>query len=434
MPRLAVILSLAFASVAFAQPAPQAPAEPSGPPPVFSTIGFDEALKETVGTEKILVAKATAEWCVPCKMMDRTTWRDPKVEAWFKANGRVVSIDIDQNKAWAGEHRIGPIPTMIAFRDGKDFDRVVGLQSADELIAWLDGVKQGKSQTDAIAKKLEDARAGKVQIPMQDWLQFASNLVAAGKLDQATEEYVWLWENMTKREPQMANVRGSFMATSMQKLAAQHPPALERFKKLSSTADARLAEDELKDPQKPASLALVEDFLILNKMVGAEDRSVEWFMSVRAKPSASPVLERVAYRMEDLLGRRGLWSEMAALYPDPIAKLKFDRSNVDMARQYAQQLPQQQGDELVRQMLALFRDATGRMHASLLAAGREADANRLSAEAITADDTGPMRVALVRWGLQARQSPQTFDAWLDEAAAKGENVSQLKVQLVAVRQ
>ncbi len=438
MIRCAIAFALRLVPCVLAQPAPSGAAQPaaeaSGPPPVFSAMGFDEALKETVGTDRILVVKATADWCVPCKMMDRTTWRDPKVESWFKANGRVTAIDIDRNKPWASEHRIGPIPTMVVFRDGKEFDRAVGAQSAEELVSWLDGVKQGRTEADAIAKKLDDARAGKAQVSMQEWLQHAGYFASSGKPDLATREYAWLWDNIAQREPQMASARGSFMATAMQKLASEHPPAKERFRAMRDAAAEKLSKTPPSDPSKPVDSGPVEDLLILNKVVGEEERNVEWFLSVRDKPDAAPLLERVAYRLEELLSKRGLWFEMSALYPDPLKKFQFDKSNVEMARQYAQRLPQQQGDELLRQMLALFRDATGRMHASLLAAGREAEANRLSAEAITADDTGPMRIALVRWGLQARQVPQTFEAWLDEAGAKGENVAQLKAEVAAKRQ
>jgi thiol-disulfide isomerase/thioredoxin len=413
------------------QPVPRAAEQPSGLPPVFSSMSFEDALKDTIGSDKVLVAKATAEWCVPCKTMDRTTWRDARIEGWFKENGRVIAIDIDRNKEWMRDHNIGPIPTMIAFRNGKDFDRVIGLQSADELLAWLDGVKQGKSASDAIVKRLDEARAGRTQVSIQEWSQIAGNLVVMGKLDEAANEYAWLWDNMLTREPRMSGVRTSFMATSMQKLAAQHPPALERFKSLRDAAMERAKAAGRTEEATPADISAIEDYLALNKIVGDDVRSVEWFRAFRTQPGAKPILPRVSYRLEELLAAQGLWSEMAALYPDPDAKVEFDSRNVDSAREYAKKLPSGQGEELNRQMIELYRETIARMHASLLAAHRGDEAKGAAEAAIKYDDTPAMRVALVRWSLIAKQKSEMLKQWLDEAAAKGENVEVLREQLKA---
>src|SRR4051812_12591822 len=46
---------------------------------------------------------------------------------------------------------------------------------------------------------------------MMERMNAARALASAGKLDEATDAYVWLWEHMLEHEPAMLGVRASFM-------------------------------------------------------------------------------------------------------------------------------------------------------------------------------------------------------------------------------
>ena len=95
-------------------------------PPVFDKRPYAEAGKTAEAQNKWFIVKATAVWCLPCKQMDRTTWRDEKVVKWLGKNAIAVAVDVGEEKKIAAELSIEAMPTMIAFRDGKEFDRVVG--------------------------------------------------------------------------------------------------------------------------------------------------------------------------------------------------------------------------------------------------------------------------------------------------------------------
>ncbi len=53
----------------------------------------------------------------------------------------------------------------------------------------------------------------------------AGEHLAAGRLDEATAELVWLWQNIVADGPALVGVRVSFMANQMRGLAKQHPLA-----------------------------------------------------------------------------------------------------------------------------------------------------------------------------------------------------------------
>ncbi|MEM7228349.1 MAG: thioredoxin family protein [Planctomycetota bacterium] len=107
---------------------------------VLQDIAFDAALATNTTDGKVLVVKATASWCGPCKEMDRTTWVDANVHTWFDANGTAITVDVDDEAETAARLRVQAMPTMIAFRSGQEVDRAVGYMDGRELLRWLDGV------------------------------------------------------------------------------------------------------------------------------------------------------------------------------------------------------------------------------------------------------------------------------------------------------
>jgi len=106
-------------------------------PQVFSALSLVEAKAKAVEQEKILLVDATADWCQPCKAMERTTWVDPEVIAWINLNAIAIQVDVDRQREEAKELKIQAMPTIIVFKDGRELDRVVGYQDAEELLAWL---------------------------------------------------------------------------------------------------------------------------------------------------------------------------------------------------------------------------------------------------------------------------------------------------------
>ena len=55
---------------------------------LFAAEKFEQALARARREGRYLLVDATAAWCAPCKLMDRTTWRDPSVLAQLQRNAR----------------------------------------------------------------------------------------------------------------------------------------------------------------------------------------------------------------------------------------------------------------------------------------------------------------------------------------------------------
>jgi thioredoxin 1 len=72
-----------------------------------------------------------AEWCMPCKMMVPVL---NEVAEEVKGNAGIGKINIEQHQAVAAKYNVRSIPTMILFKNGKEFKRYVGVKSKDFLV------------------------------------------------------------------------------------------------------------------------------------------------------------------------------------------------------------------------------------------------------------------------------------------------------------
>ena len=76
-----------------------------------------------------------AEWCMPCKM------QGPAIDKLAAEGYSVGKVNVDEEGALAEAYGVMSIPTLIIFKDGKEADRMVGLQSKDVLAKSLDALK-----------------------------------------------------------------------------------------------------------------------------------------------------------------------------------------------------------------------------------------------------------------------------------------------------
>ena len=74
-----------------------------------------------------------ASWCGPCKM------QSPIVDAYAESQSavKVGKVNTDEQMAIAQKYGIMGIPTLIAFRDGAEIGRKVGLSPIGEIEAMF---------------------------------------------------------------------------------------------------------------------------------------------------------------------------------------------------------------------------------------------------------------------------------------------------------
>lgn len=439
--RAAIALSLAVVSAEPVLAGPPA-AQPGGEkasskPAVYSDKPFAEAVAATKGTGKIAIVKATASWCPPCKLMDRTTFVDDRIVKWFgtEGNGLVIDFDVDENRQLAQELRIRAMPTLIAFKDGQEFDRVVGYQNADAMLGWLDRLKANRAAGDGLTVKIEkDAAAPAAAEPapaksmnkedVERRLEIARNLYNDTLLDHATEEFVWLWHNMAKVAPETSAVRRSFFIQDLSRIIADHAPAAEKFAAIRDEA-GKLAGV---DAAAPGNLEALADWTALNIALRENDRTLAWFDRVKGDKAWSAAIRRVRYNVDRLLEENGRLADLASLAENPVERIRQDHELSQMGREVPG-VDQQQRDEIARVADRRFRSKAATLYTGLLLGGREAEAAAVAAEATKLDPSGAMKVALVQKASVNNAAKPEHLVWLDEARQAGEDVTALRTQV-----
>ncbi len=90
----------------------------------------DAGFAELISAETPVLVDFWAEWCGPCKMMER-----PLAELAEEKSGKltIAKLNVDDNPQTAMSHEVMSIPTMILFQGGQEKKRFVGARSKSQL-------------------------------------------------------------------------------------------------------------------------------------------------------------------------------------------------------------------------------------------------------------------------------------------------------------
>ncbi len=363
-------------------------------PPVFRDLAYEDALEHARKSGRLLIVDATAAWCAPCKRMDQTTWIDPVVVEWIDEHAIAIQFDVDDQPELARRLRTHALPTIIAFRDGHELDRVVGYRTASRLIEWLDALRDGRTSLDALREQAM-RKNWRDRYDIRARMQYADALRYAGKFEQALDEYRWLWDHMLEHQASMSAVRRSFLASSIRNLIAEYEPARAGFRELRDRDEARLREH----PDWDTLL----DWLTLNEIIDDTDATLAWVDRIRRDDEGLATLRRVEHAIRQTLLDRGRYDIVGHLVEDPFAAFERDRAvmHASGTSPIAPAMSAGTRRSMRETSRRLFADRVAVLHAGLLAAGRADEAWDIFERALWEEDSAVMSLALARRAFDA---------------------------------
>lgn len=92
---------------------------------ILSAENFENAIENGVS-----LVDFNAPWCAPCRMQVPII---QQLSEQFEGKALIAEMNIDENRETAVKMGIQSIPTLAVFKNGKEIQRFVGLQSQDTL-------------------------------------------------------------------------------------------------------------------------------------------------------------------------------------------------------------------------------------------------------------------------------------------------------------
>lgn len=93
----------------------------------LSEINDNNFYAEVLSCKEPVLVDFYADWCRPCKMIS------PVVDE-IAGNMKVCKINIDNAKQCVQDYFVTGVPTLIAFRNGEEINRLTGVTDKEEIL------------------------------------------------------------------------------------------------------------------------------------------------------------------------------------------------------------------------------------------------------------------------------------------------------------
>ena len=261
----------------------------------FHDLRFDQAAERAASEEKVVFIDFFTTWCLPCKVMDATTFKDPDVAAWLADHTVALKVDAEaneENAALARRFLVESYPNYVYVTpDGEVLDRITGKRDPDEFVADSEAILAGENAVTRATRALAEGDRNDPTLRMALGRAYAE----LGRHEDALREYLWCFDEGNVHRPAFRGVRLSYLLINIIALGQSHQPAHQAIVARRDAAEQRLLDGSATEDD-------VNVFVAINRELDDSDSTLGMYDKLKDETTlADPVVERLLYWCFDLL-------------------------------------------------------------------------------------------------------------------------------------
>ncbi len=360
----------------------------------FVSCSFDEARRQAEKEGKLVFVDFYTTWCVPCKVMDKTTFANDGVAIWLKENTIALKVDAEKEVKLAKKYAVDAYPTLLfAKADGTELGRMTGMRQPEAFLAEAAGIKSGKTP---LVRAREKLRAAGENNPMAR-MDYARRLVQMGKHKEALVEFLWCFDEGNKHHIGFGGVRLSFLLSDIARLGRKYPPALDALRLRRDAVRERIIREKPKEPSIWSFFSIMSDlpvldFTSLNECLGEEDETLKLYDKMRAEHPGWPAVEQLRDEAFDQLLKAKRYSEIAE---STDIEQEIEKK-IALEKQSSMFLPEEHRKQIEKMQRQSLLNDIGEYYEVLIGVKNIDGAGKLATRALEMDD-GAATYNLLAW-------------------------------------
>lgn len=112
---------------------------------IFIPLQYEQARQLAKKENKMLMLKFGANWCLPCKFMDKSVFADKAIYEYMSQRVIAVQIDIDQlsGKDLKEKFKVKKVPTIVFINpNGNEIARRESSMTATDFLQWIENLAE----------------------------------------------------------------------------------------------------------------------------------------------------------------------------------------------------------------------------------------------------------------------------------------------------
>lgn len=352
----------------------------------FQTLNLEQALQRAGEQKKLVFVDFFTTWCMPCKMMDASTWKDEKVGVWLARNTVAIRLDAEKELQVTRKYKVSAFPSLLFIKpDGQVLDRIVGARDAESFLREAAAICSGEDPYARARRILRESGENDLMARMK----YAYQLVLLGKPDEALAAYLWCYDRVMQDGPSFVNA--SQVIAALGNLAMTLPTAREALRLRLDKALARLEKEAW-------TVDGVADVLDMSRFAGSElPERLAIYDKLKAQTGDGKGIELATLFMDELLEARR-YAELAGV-------LEPEKSAEGCLQEIERQQEWRKGNsdsQLFGVSQGISREMIGNIckhYETLLGSGEEAKASSLAEKLLLLDGSAGTLNGLARSGL-----------------------------------